>query len=176
MLKYLKTIQHLKTNSFMNKQHNYTINLQWTGNTGSGTRAYTAYSRHHLVFAENKSEIECSSDPSFNGDKSRYNPEELLVASLSSCHMLWYLHLCSVNGIVVTHYVDKAKGIMMETENDGGHFKEVILYPQVTVADASMIKKANFLHEEAHRLCFIANSCNFPVMHVANIILKNTEE
>lgn len=148
------------------KQHQYRVKMEWVGNTGSGTSSYTGYSRDHVYSSLGKAiEIPGSSDPSFRGDKARYNPEELLVASLSSCHMLWYLHLCSVNKIVVTAYVDQATGIMEETKDGSGRFKEVTLHPEVTVERAVMREKANTLHQEAHQMCFIANSCNFPVKH-----------
>jgi organic hydroperoxide reductase OsmC/OhrA len=156
----------------MNKQHHYHLKIKWTGNKGTGTSAYRAYSRDHTIQSEHKAEIACSSDPSFLGDKTRYNPEELLVASLSSCHMLWYLHLCSEASVAVTDYVDSATGIMAETANGGGHFEEVILKPIVTVADSSMITKANELHKKANELCFIANSVNFPVHHQPTCIVK----
>lgn len=149
----------------MNKQHTYTLTTQWTGNTGTGTSAYRAYERAHEIQKEGKPEILLSSDPSFRGDKTKYNPEELLLASLSSCHMLWYLHLCSEAGVVVVDYVDRASGIMEETENGSGRFVEVTLHPTVTVTDASMIEKANALHHKANEFCFIANSVNFVVKH-----------
>ena len=142
----------------MSNQHHYSLTIKWTGNRGSGTCAYTAYDRSHLVLAENKPDLLCSSDASFRGDKTKYTPEDLLVASLSSCHMLWYLHLCSEAGVVVTAYTDNAKGTMVVTDDGGGHFTEVILYPEVTIADASMEAKANELHKRANQLCFIANS------------------
>jgi organic hydroperoxide reductase OsmC/OhrA len=147
------------------KEHHYKINITWTGNRGQGTSAYTAYERNHTISTANKPVIPASSDPSFRGDASRYNPEELLVASLSSCHMLWYLHLCSVAGVVVVDYVDDATGCMHETADGGGHFTEVILHPVITVTDKEMIPKADALHEKANQLCFIANSCKFPVHH-----------
>ena len=149
----------------MNKLHNYTLAVQWTGNTGKGTSDYRHYERSHTISAPGKPDIPGSSDPGFRGDRSRYNPEELLLASLSACHMLWYLHLCSENGVVVTDYVDQATGTMLETEDGGGRFTEVTLHPVVTVSDASMVERANALHQQANKLCFIANSCNFPVHH-----------
>jgi organic hydroperoxide reductase OsmC/OhrA len=149
----------------MPKQHHYNLTVQWTGNKGEGTSSYRAYDRNHIILADNKPEILGSSDPAFRGDKTRYNPEELLVASLSTCHMLSYLHLCAVAGVVVVWYTDKAEGIMEETAEGGGHFTEVILYPVVVVSEPSMIEKANELHHRANELCFIANSCNFPVRH-----------
>ena len=149
----------------MDKLHDYAITVEWTGNVGLGTSAYTSYKRSHTISSENKNPIEASSDPAFRGDRSKYNPEELLVASLSSCHMLWYLHLCSEAGVVVLEYSDNATGTLMETKSGGGYFTEVILYPVVIVADAKMINKANELHREAHKLCFIARSVNFPVHH-----------
>lgn len=149
----------------MNGQHQYQLTIQWTGNKGTGTSNYRAYERSHEIIADNKATILASSDPAFRGDKTRYNPEELLVASLSSCHMLWYLHLCSEAGVIVTDYTDNATGTMMETENGGGHFTEVLLNPVVTVTDNSMIEAATALHAKANELCFIANSVNFKVGH-----------
>ncbi|MEO0732076.1 MAG: OsmC family protein [Bacteroidota bacterium] len=148
------------------KQHHYRTTLEWTGNTGAGTQDYRAYSRNHTLTAMDKQHpILGASDPSFRGDKTRYNPEELFLSSLSACHMLWYLHLCSVHQVVVTEYRDAATGVMEEDKSGGGHFTAVTLHPQVTVQDSSMIDKADKLHEEANKMCFIANSCNFPVGH-----------
>ena len=156
------------------KQHNYKIQVAWTGNQGQGTKTYASYKRDHAITASGKPTLLASSDPAFRGDPTRYNPEELLVASLSSCHMLWYLHLCAINKIVVTDYEDEAMGVMGEDANGSGAFVEVILHPQVTVEAESDEAKALSLHEEAHRYCFIANSVNFPVKHVARIINKAT--
>ncbi|MEO6347833.1 MAG: OsmC family protein [Aquaticitalea sp.] len=147
--------------------HTYNLILKWTGNKGTGTSNYRAFDRSHSIIVEHKPEILGSSDPAFLGDKTKHNPEELLVASLSSCHMLWYLHLCAESGIIVIDYVDHATGIMLETSNGGGHFKEVTLNPIVTVAEISMKEMANELHKKANELCFIANSVNFPVYHIA---------
>src|SRR5260370_35336929 len=113
-----------------------------------------------------------SSDPAFRGDQSRYNPEDLLVASLSACHMLSYLHLCAVSGIVVTDYHDEAKGTMVETEEGGGHFTQVTLRPAVKVASGSNTELALRLHEKAHHLCFIASSVNFPVLCETSIAVE----
>lgn len=151
----------------MTGQHQYSLTIKWTGNKGTGTSGYKAYDRSHLIKAENKAEIMGSSDPAFLGDRTKYNPEELLVASLSSCHMLWYLHLCAEAGIIVVEYTDNAAGIMIETSNGGGKFQEVTLHPIVTVTEASMKNKADKLHQKANELCFIANSVNFPVYHKA---------
>lgn len=154
----------------MDKEHIYNIATKWTGNTGTGTSNYRSFERSHTIYVENKPEILASSDPAFRGDKSKHNPEELLVASLSSCHMLWYLHLCAEAGVIVIEYADQATGIMMETSNGGGKFKEVTLNPVVTVENASMTEKANALHKKANELCFIANSVNFPVKHQAKTV------
>src|SRR5476651_1890681 len=108
----------------MAKAHHYKITTNWTGNTGPGTSGYTDYDRSHTIVAEGKVEIACSSDPAFRGDKTKYNPEEMFLASLSSCHMLWYLHLCAEAGVVVTGYTDYASGTMTETDG-GGHFTQV---------------------------------------------------
>lgn len=147
------------------KTHNYATTINWTGNTGKGTQNYTAYKRDYSISAQGKTEIAGSSDPAFRGDPTRYNPEELLLASLSSCHMLWYLHLCAEAGIIVTAYSDSATGIMTETANGSGRFTEVTLYPVVTVTESTMIETANDLHKKANELCYIANSCNFPIHH-----------
>jgi organic hydroperoxide reductase OsmC/OhrA len=161
----------------MDKQHNYKLIVKWTGNKGIGTSNYAAFERSHLILVDNKIEILGSSDPAFRGDKTKHNPEELLLASVSSCHMLWYLHLCAVAGIIVTDYIDNATGIMMETLNGGGKFTEINLHPTVTIIDSSMTEKAIELHKKANELCFIANSVNFPVYHhpccIINTLMAN---
>ena len=158
----------------MTKEHHYKTTIEWTGNLGSGTTSYTTYSRDHVIKIEGKKSIKGSSDPAFRGNRSRYNPEEMLVASLSSCHMLWYLHLCAEAKVIVTDYIDQASGTMIETSSGGGRFSEVTLHPHVTVADKSMIETATKLHHKANELCFIANSCNFPVHHKPVIAAKTT--
>jgi organic hydroperoxide reductase OsmC/OhrA len=147
----------------MSREHNYRVNVIWTGNTGSGTSGYQAYKRDHEISVVGKPPILGSSDPKFRGDAARYNPEELLVAALSTCHMLWYLHLCADAGIVVESYEDRAEGTMKETTEGGGRFVSVKLRPHVRVIGS--IKQAEALHQRAHELCFIANSVNFPVEH-----------
>lgn len=151
----------------MKGQHNYSLTVKWTGNQGTGTSGYNAFARSHSILVDNKSEILGSSDPTFLGDETKHNPEDLLVASLSSCHMLWYLHLCAEANVIVEAYVDNATGVMVQNSNGGGHFTEVTLNPFVTVTEISMIEKANELHKKANELCFIANSVNFPVLHNA---------
>ena len=149
----------------MDQQHQYSLTVKWTGNKGNGTATYTGYDRSHTVSIGNKPDLLCSSDAAFRGDKTKYTPEDLLVASISSCHMLWYLHLCSEAGVVVTDYIDNAKGTMVVTDDGGGYFTEVTLYPEVTITDRSMEEMANELHKRANQLCFIANSVNFPIHH-----------
>lgn len=149
----------------MAKIHQYEATIKWTGNKGSGTENYKNYERSHQIIIENKSDILGSSDPSFRGDASKHNPEELLVSAISSCHMLWYLHLCAESGVVVMEYIDNAIGTMLENSNGSGQFSEVILSPVVTVTEKSMIEKANQLHQKANELCFIAKSVNFLVKH-----------
>lgn len=145
--------------------HRYELALEWTGNLGPGTRDYRAYSRDHEVLADGRPPLPGSSDPAFRGDPARWNPEELLVASLSQCHMLWYLHLCATAGVVVTGYTDRPAGTMTTDATGGGRFTEVVLRPRVTVADDAMREKARALHGEVGALCFIARSVNFPVRH-----------
>lgn len=142
------------------KHHHYRTSLTWTASAGA-TTSYTAYSRDHVVRSAGRPDLPMSSDPAFRGNAARHNPEDLLVASLSSCHMLWYLHLCAIAGIVVTDYVDEAEGTMIEDAN-GGRFDRVTLHPRVTIQAGDAAKAAD-LHHEAHRLCYVANSVNFPV-------------
>jgi organic hydroperoxide reductase OsmC/OhrA len=145
------------------KQHTYEVRVDWTGNDGEGTKTYKGYRRDHIIACEGKPQIQGSSDPSFRGDRYRYNPEELLVASLSSCHMLWYLHLCSVNHVTVLDYRDSAFGVMEESDHGSGEFVRVTLRPTVKISAGVDQAKALALHSEAHSLCFIARSVRFPV-------------
>ena len=144
-------------------EHTYPVHVTWTGNRGNGTSSYAGYDRAHEIAVTGKPAIVGSADPAFRGDPTHYNPEELLVASLASCHMLWYLHLCATAHIVVIAYEDNASGTMVTTADGGGHFAEVVLHPSVTVAAGADLALAQQLHERAHRLCFIANSVNFPI-------------
>jgi organic hydroperoxide reductase OsmC/OhrA len=143
--------------------HRYSLAVRWTGNTGTGTSDYRAYERSHEIVAPGKAPILGSSDPLYRGDAARYNPEEMLVASLSTCHMLWYLHLAANVGIVVTAYVDEPLGTMRENPDGSGNFTDVVLRPRVTVKDGANPVVAGELHHRAHALCFIASSMNFPV-------------
>jgi organic hydroperoxide reductase OsmC/OhrA len=152
--------------------HHYKATTTWVGNRGRGTSDYNAYYRNHDIAIEGKQILQCSSDPSFKGDKTRQNPEELLVASLSGCHMLWYLHLAATNGVIVTEYKDEASGTMEENPDGSGQFSEVTLRPVVTVSDQSMVEKANSLHHKANQMCFIARSVKFPVHHLPKAIVN----
>ena len=157
----------------MNKQHHYATKISWTGNKGSGSIAAREYERSHLISIAGKQDILASSDVPFRGDGSKHNPEDFLVSALSSCHMLWYLHLCADAGVIVTAYEDAANGLMEEKPEGGGNFVEVILHPLITVKNKSMIEKAASLHAAANKKCFIANSCNFPVRHEASYKFEN---
>lgn len=152
------------------KKHQYTVQVEWTGNKGEGTKNYKAYSRNHTVQARGKyDKIHASSDPSFLGDATKYNPEELFLAAIANCHMLWYLHLCASNNIIVIDYTDNPVAIMEESKDGSGKFTEATLYPTVTITDEKQIVKATHLHTEAHKMCFIANSCNFQIKHKPTI-------
>ena len=153
----------------MPKDHSYAITIEWTGNLGEGTKDYRAYSRNHEIKGAGKS-FQGSSDPAFRGDPSRFNPEELLVSTLSSCHMLWALHLCAEAGIVVTSYTDEASGTMRENPDGSGEFIEVTLRPRMTITDFTRIMDAMDIHDKAHQFCFIARSVKFPVHHEPVII------
>jgi organic hydroperoxide reductase OsmC/OhrA len=154
--------------------HRYEVTVRWTGNTGSGTSRHGGYRRDHDVHGDGKPTILGSSDPAFRGDSARWNPEELLVAALAQCHMLWYLHLCADGGVVVTGYADTPVGTMvMDAAGGGGQFTEVVLRPAVTVADRSMAEKAQALHDEIGALCFVARSVSFPVRHEPTVRAAN---
>ena len=156
------------------REHAYEVSLEWTGDSGSGTSGYTAYERAHLISSGDKPAIAGSSDPLFRGDASRWNPAELLIASLSACHQLWYLHLCSVNRVRVVAYRDAAHGIEAEHADGSGEFMSVTLRPEVVIAEGSDPETAQRLHHEAARLCFIARSVNFPVGHEPTVRVGET--
>lgn len=147
----------------MDKTHRYQLTLVWTGNLGSGTSGYKDYGRSHRISAPGKPEMEGSADPVFRGDPAYYNPEELLVAALSACHMLWFLHLCSEAGVVVKDYTDQPEGWMQEESDGSGRFTGVVLRPSVRLANQELKDRLNALHAQAHAMCFIARSVNFPV-------------
>lgn len=143
--------------------HTYKTHITWTGNTGSGTASYTEYERSHTLHIEQKQDLAMSSDIPFRGDGQKHNPEDLLLASLSSCHMLWYLHVCADAGVIVLGYEDQAEGQMETGQGQPGRFVSVTLKPTVRIASSSSADLARELHKKAHEQCFIANSMNFPV-------------
>lgn len=153
-------------------EHRYELTSTWTGNRGTGTSGYRDYARDVTVQVHGKPDLLASADRPFRGDSSRWNPEDMLIAALSECHLLSYLHACVTAGVVVTSYRDVATGLMREDGRGGGAFVEVTLRPQVTVADASMIEAAQDAHHQAHDWCFIANSVNFPVHHEAVVTVE----
>ncbi|WP_116107703.1 OsmC family protein [Lewinella sp. IMCC34191] len=155
----------------MERTHHYATTVTWTGNRGSGTLDYRAYTRDHRIeVPEKQHPIQASSDPQFRGDRQKYNPEELFVSSLSSCHMLWYLHLAAVNDIVVLDYTDRAEGTMVELKEGSGRFTGITLCPQVKISDPAQIDQANALHQAAGKKCFLAASVNFPIQYKPNTI------
>lgn len=147
----------------MKNEHSYKLSAVWTGNDGDGTKNVRTYDRSHTVSIEGKPDLLLTTDNLHVGDKSKLNPEDLLVTALASCHLLSYLYSCSLEGIVVTSYTDNATGTMVEDGRGGGSFKEVTLNPICTVADESMVERAIELHHKAHEICYIANSVNFEV-------------
>ncbi len=152
------------------KHHDYAVGVVWTGNTGTGTASYRGYERAHSLTAAGKPAIAGSSDPAFRGDPACWNPEELLLASIAACHQLWYLGLCAQAGIVVTAYEDAAGGTMVEEAGGAGQFTGVTLRPRVTISATSDEAIAVALHDQAHRMCFIARSVSFPVTHEPTIV------
>jgi organic hydroperoxide reductase OsmC/OhrA len=151
----------------MGALHLYTVDVRWTGAGDTGTTSYTAYSRDHEVRVEGRPVLLGSSDPAFRGDPTRYTPEELFVAALSQCHMLWFLHLAAQDGVVVVEYRDEAVGRMRVESAGAGQFTEVTLHPRVTIRGEGEVtdQQVAALHVRAHEHCFIARSVNFPVRH-----------
>lgn len=144
--------------------HTYELDVTWTGDRGTGTSGYRAYARDVLARSEGRPDLLLSADPTFRGDARRWNPEVLLLAALSECHLLSLLHVAVMHGVTVTAYTDSPQG-WMEQEGIGGRFTRVLLRPQVTITDPEHVDLMPRLHEEAGRACFIASSMNFPVDH-----------
>lgn len=145
------------------KLHRYEVQVEWTGNVGTGTSSYEGYTRDHRLAAPGKEVLACSADPAFRGDPSRYNPEELFIASIASCHMLWYLHLCADAGVRVLAYEDRPTGILAESGMQAGELTAISLFPHATIADAAHEELACTLHQQAHALCFLARSVRTPI-------------
>ena len=148
----------------MDADHRFVASLEWSGNRGEGTSGYRAYGRDHLLRVEGKPTIGGSAARVFHGDVDRWNPEEMLIAALAQCHLLSYLYVAVANGVVVESYTDSAEGLLVTTPDGGGHFREVVLRPVVTIS-AGDPEVASRIHADANRLCFIASSVNFPVRH-----------
>lgn len=144
----------------MSSAHQYLLELEWRGDH---TRDYESYAREHLIRINGKSELRATADPLFRGDSALHNPEDLLLAALSGCHLLTYLALCARARINVLSYRDDAEGTLELTKDGGGRFTDVLLKPQVVIEDATQLEKATAFHAAAHKYCFIANSVNFPV-------------
>jgi organic hydroperoxide reductase OsmC/OhrA len=158
---------------FVPKQHRYTLTVEWTGNRGEGTSSYRSYDRDHEVRAEHAAAIAGSADPAFRGNPSRWNPEQLLIAAASQCHLLSYLHQAAANGVVVVAYVDHPSAVMTEDGKGGGRFTEITLHPLVTITDAGQVELADRLHDAASKSCFVANSLAIPVGHVARTMVRD---
>lgn len=153
----------------MKREHTYEARLVWEGNTEGGTTDYASYGREYRLLFEGKPDLVGSADPTFRGDPKIHNPEELFLAAISACHMLTYLALCAQGGVEVLAYEDSPTGRMSLTAEGGGRFEEVVLRPHVTISDVTGADTARRLHEKAHRLCFIASSCNFPIRQESTV-------
>lgn len=154
----------------MNDLHRYIVGVEWVGNRGTGTSGYRDYGREQLIHAAHKPALAGSADPTFRGNKDRWNPEELMVSALAQCHMLSYLHVAVRDGVIVTAYTDEAVGTMRQ-QGMGGAFEEVVLHPVVTVEDESMVEAAMAAHHDAAEFCFIKNSVNFTVRHEPSVVV-----
>eukprot|EP01038_Epipyxis_sp_PR26KG_P004027 gene4027-5760_t len=150
--------------------HHYSLQTLWTGNTGQGTATVRSYSRAHTATLEGKPQLHLTTDNKAVGEANKLNPEDLLVTATASCHLLSYLYVCALEGIVITSYEDHTTGIMIEHESGGGQFKEITLRPKFTVAEPHMRERALALHHKAHEVCYIANSLNFEVKCEAEVV------
>jgi organic hydroperoxide reductase OsmC/OhrA len=151
----------------MPKTHDFTAQIVWTGDRGEGTKHYRGYDRTWRIATPGKAPIECSNDPMLGGDPSKPNPEDLLIASLSACHMLWYLHLASNAGIVVKGYEDTPLGVGETGSRGEGRFVRAVLRPRIRVVRGADLVRADSIHHDVHNFCFIARSVNFPVSYEA---------
>jgi organic hydroperoxide reductase OsmC/OhrA len=158
-------------------EHSYEVGLEWLGNRGAGTSDYKSYGREHVITAAGKHSIEGSADRAFRGNTERWNPEELLLAALSQCHLLSYLHVAALHGVVVVSYTDRAVGTMEQTADGGGHFTSATLRPVVTIEGETSETSAlaASLHAEASAKCFIAASVNFPVGHEPTTLTASSQ-
>ena len=152
--------------------HTYEIAVTWTGDRGEGTSSIKGYDRSHTISADGPPDIEGTADPTFLGDPARWNPEQLFVAALSQCHMLWYLGLCARAGVVVSEYVDRPAGTMVTAPDGSGRFTEVVLRPRITVAAEDQVERATALHEKANRMCFVAQSVTCDIRHEPEIKVR----
>ena len=159
----------MRANGLTEHGHVYAARLVWDGNTGSGTAGYTTYEREYSVTVEGKPVLHGSADPVFRGAPDRHNPEEHFLIATAACHMLAYLALCARQGVRVLAYEDSATGTLTLNRNGGGRFSDVLLSPEVTIADDADADLARRLHDTAHEWCFLANSCSIPIRHDASI-------
>ncbi len=161
------------TKQVKTSRHIYATIVEWTGNRGSGTSAYRAYDRTWNLCGPGKPVVACSNDPLLGGDRSKYNPEDLLLAAVSSCHMLWYLHLCSDAGIVVQSYRDEPEAVGEMEPSGRGRFVSATLRPKIIVGEGADVARAEAIHAEIHHYCFIARSVNFPVKIEPEVLLES---
>ncbi len=151
------------------KSHLYSSRVTWVGNTGAGTQSYAGYARDYCVEIAAKPVLAGSADPAFRGDANLHNPEDLFLSAIAACHMLTYLALCAGRGVVVSAYEDHAEGLLSVESDGGGRFERILLRPGVTITRAENADLAMQLHQAAHALCFIGNSCSTPIQHEARV-------
>ncbi|MFQ3238817.1 MAG: organic hydroperoxide reductase OsmC/OhrA [Olleya marilimosa] len=157
----------------MSINHTFKATINWTINEGESTQNPRTFSRNHKVTIANKiSDLSVSAAKPFRGDDALYNPEDLLLSALASCHMMSYLYVCAQHNIEVVSYIDHAEGDLEVNTSGSGSFKMVRLKPVVSIKDASQKELVKSLHTKANQLCFIANSCNFPIVHEATIVVR----
>lgn len=155
------------------REHEYASRIIWTGNTGEGNRTYRGYMRTWDLSAPGKPTVACSNDPLLGGDASKYNPEDMLLSALSACHMLWYLHLASDAGVVVHGYQDDPVGIGETSPDGAGRFIRAVLRPTIELEEGCDTARADRIHDEIHKFCFIARSVSFPISCEATYVHRS---
>jgi len=153
------------------KSHAYKATTTWTGDLGEGTASYRSYARTHEVAIDGKPTLAGSADAAFRGDADRWNPEDCLISAISTCHMLWFLHLASDAGWIVRDYRDDAEAVMEMNEDGSGQFASATLRPRVVIS-AGDLSLSDSLHHKAHQMCFIARSLNFGVACHAEVKMR----
>ncbi|MHC5202267.1 OsmC family protein [Myroides sp. LJL119] len=154
-----------------NNKYEFYANLSWPISHDTGSEKGKQI-KNHLIEISGKSDLQISAAKEFKGDPFLHNPEDLLLSSLMSCHMMSYLYACKQNNLVIDSYQDSGKATLELHLDGSGKIIQVDLYPRVVVQRSNEIDLAQELHKTASKLCFIGNSCNFPIYCHPTVVSK----